>query len=156
MAKNRRRRLWMAPYLNSCQYPLINYLNSDYALQCSSSNSSAEFYNIGFSPSKSFWSVGLLLTGIIMARFGLWVSDLTINQQLQENVKEEHRKYLIIFDHSVQIISKVIYPKYSKHWPFLFQGGVIGGVQNAINSAVDTIKFFLGWAHHMFFRFLNL
>ena len=26
---------------------------------------------------------------------------------------------------------------------FLFQGGVIGGVQNAINSAVDTIKFFL-------------
>ena len=25
----------------------------------------------------------------------------------------------------------------------LFQGGVIGGVQNAINSAVDTIKFFL-------------
>ena len=89
--------------------------SSDYTLQCSPSNSSAEFDDIGFSPSKSFWSVGLLLTGIIMARFGLWVSDLTINQQLQENVEEEHRKYLIIFDHSVQIISKVIYPKYSKH-----------------------------------------
>ena len=91
-----------------------------------------------------------------MARFGLWVSDLTINQQLQENVQEEHRKHLIIFYHSVQIISKVIYPIYSKHWPFLFQGGVIGGVQNAINSAVDTIKFFLGRAHHMFSQFLNL
>ena len=95
--------------------PLINYLDSDYALQCSSSNSSAELDDIGFSPSKSFWSVGLLLAGIIMARFGLWVSDLTINQQLQENVQEEHRKYFIIFDHSVQIISKVIHTRYSKH-----------------------------------------
>ena len=81
------------PQPNSCQYPIINYLDSDYALQCSSSNSSAEFYDIGFSQSKGFWSVGLLLTGIIMARFGLWVSDLTINQQLQENVQEEHRKF---------------------------------------------------------------
>ena len=51
-------------------------------------------------------------------------------------------------------------------YKFLFQGGVIGGVQNAINSAMDTIKFVLvivlpqtetfGQAHHMFSRFLNL
>jgi len=86
--------------------------NSDYALQCSSSNSSAEFDDNEFSPTKSFWSVGLLMAGIISGRFGLWVSDLTITQLLQENVQEEHR-------------------------------GVIGGVQNAINSAMDTIKFVL-------------
>ena len=72
--------------------------NSDYALQCSSSNSSAEFDDNEFFLPKSFWSVGLLIAGIITARFGLWVSDLTITQLLQENVKEEHRKYFIIFD----------------------------------------------------------
>ena len=68
--------------------------NSDYALQCSSSNSSAEFDDDEFSPTKSFWSVGLLMAGIISGRFGLWVSDLTITQLLQENVQEEHRKYI--------------------------------------------------------------
>ena len=68
--------------------------NSDYALQCSSSNSSAEFDDNEFSPTKSFWSVGLLMAGIISGRFGLWVSDLTITQLLQENVQEEHRKYI--------------------------------------------------------------
>ena len=31
------------------------------------------------------------MAGIITARFGLWVSDLTITQVLQENVLEEHR-----------------------------------------------------------------
>ena len=39
----------------------------------------------------SYLSVTVLLTGIIVSRFGLWVSDLTITQLLQENVKEEHR-----------------------------------------------------------------
>ena len=52
------------------------------------------------------------MAGIITARYGLWVSDLTITQVLQENVLEEHR-------------------------------GIIGGVQNGINSAMDTIKFIL-------------
>ena len=47
-----------------------------------------------------------------MARFGLWVSDLTVTQILQEKVAEEHR-------------------------------GIIGGVQNSMNSAMDTIKFVL-------------
>ena len=76
--------------------------SSDYTLQCSSSNSSAEFDDNEFSPPKSFWSVGLLMAGIITGRFGLWVSDLTITQLLQENVQEEHRKYIAyskIFDH---------------------------------------------------------
>ena len=45
-----------------------------------------------------------------MAKFGLWISDLTVTQILQEKVIEEHR-------------------------------GIIGGVQNGMNSAMDTIKF---------------
>merc|ERR1711963_793411 len=57
-------------------------------------------------------SVIVLMTGMITARFGLWITDLTINQTLQENVPEEHR-------------------------------GTIGGVQNGLNSAMDTIKFIL-------------
>ena len=61
---------------------------------------------------SSMISVIVLMSGIITARFGLWVSDLTITQLLQENVKEEHR-------------------------------GVIGGVQNGLNSAMDTIKYIL-------------
>ena len=61
---------------------------------------------------SSYLSVGVLMAGIIGARFGLWISDLSVTQILQENVEEEHR-------------------------------GVIGGVQNGINSAMDTIKFIL-------------
>ena len=52
------------------------------------------------------------MAGMVAARFGLWISDLTITQVLQEKVPEEHR-------------------------------GTIGGVQNGLNSAMDTIKFIL-------------
>ena len=61
---------------------------------------------------SSYNSVIVLMSGLITARFGLWISDLTITQILQEKVPEEHR-------------------------------GTIGGVQNGINSAMDTIKFIL-------------
>ena len=61
---------------------------------------------------SSYNSVIVLMAGLITARFGLWISDLTITQVLQEKVPEEHR-------------------------------GTIGGVQNGLNSAMDTIKFIL-------------
>ena len=57
-------------------------------------------------------SIGVLLAGIISSRFGLWLSDVTITQVLQEKVQEEHR-------------------------------GIIGGVQDGMNSAMDTIKYIL-------------
>ena len=57
-------------------------------------------------------SIGVLLAGIITSRFGLWLSDVTITQVLQEKVQEEHR-------------------------------GIIGGVQDGMNSAMDTIKYVL-------------
>jgi len=40
---------------------------------------------------SSFQSVSVFLSGIILARFGLWISDLTVTQTLQERVEEEHR-----------------------------------------------------------------
>ena len=60
----------------------------------------------------SFLSVSILLSGILVAKFGLWISDLTITQTIQENVEEEHR-------------------------------GVINGVQDSMNSLMDTMKFAL-------------
>jgi len=57
-------------------------------------------------------SVSVLLTGIILARFGLWMADLSVTQILQENVVEDKR-------------------------------GVIGGVQNSLNSSLNLVKFCL-------------
>merc|ERR1712106_1196974 len=39
----------------------------------------------------SYASVLVFLTGVILARFGLWVVDLTVNQLLQEKVAEDVR-----------------------------------------------------------------
>ncbi|XP_046573527.1 solute carrier family 40 member 1-like [Haliotis rubra] len=40
---------------------------------------------------ESYLSIGLLMAGIITARFGLWVADLTITQLFLERVKEHER-----------------------------------------------------------------
>lgn len=40
---------------------------------------------------QSFGSVSIFLSGIILARFGLWLVDLTVNQILQERVAEDKR-----------------------------------------------------------------
>merc|ERR1712062_347219 len=40
---------------------------------------------------QSYGSVSIFLAGIILARFGLWLVDLTVNQILQERVAEERR-----------------------------------------------------------------
>ena len=39
----------------------------------------------------SYWSVGTLLFGIILGRYGLWLADLSITQILQQSVEEKHR-----------------------------------------------------------------
>jgi hypothetical protein len=54
-------------------------------------------------------SITTLLVGMIAARFGLWISDLSITQILQEGVEEQYR-------------------------------GTVGGVQNSLNSIMDTVK----------------
>ena len=40
---------------------------------------------------EKYGSVSVFLSGIILARFGLWIVDLTINQILQERVEEDKR-----------------------------------------------------------------
>ena len=58
---------------------------------------------------NSFTSIIVLLVGIITARFGLWIVDLSVTQILQENVEEERR-------------------------------GIVNGVQDSLNNALDLIK----------------
>ena len=40
---------------------------------------------------QKYSSASVFLLGIILARFGLWIVDLTINQILQERVAEDRR-----------------------------------------------------------------
>ena len=47
--------------------------------------------NTNSTDGDSLIAVCVLMSGIIAARFGLWITDLTINQILQERVEEERR-----------------------------------------------------------------
>ncbi|XP_046645830.1 solute carrier family 40 member 1-like [Daphnia pulicaria] len=58
----------------------VSSIADPFAFNNSSTNSTGSYEN---SP-ESYTSVILLLTGIILARFGLWVADLSVNQLLQE------------------------------------------------------------------------
>ena len=74
--------------------------HSNLTTQCDASNSSTtKTYEESDSPSHSFLSIGVMLAGIIAGKFGLWVSDLSITQTLQENVQEEHSNSFLIFLH---------------------------------------------------------
>ena len=67
--------------------PLPNISNSS---NSSNSSGTVESYHCNkLDPNMT--SVSVLLTGIILARFGLWISDLSITQIVQENVQENKR-----------------------------------------------------------------
>nr|CAH0102250.1 unnamed protein product [Daphnia galeata] len=59
----------------------ISATDNPFAIQNSSANSTGFYEDIG---PDSFISVILLMSGIILARFGLWVADLSVNQVLQQ------------------------------------------------------------------------
>ncbi|XP_046459342.1 solute carrier family 40 member 1-like [Daphnia pulex] len=59
----------------------ISNIDNPFALKNSSRNSTAGSYEVG---PESYTSVILLMAGIILARFGLWVADLSVNQVLQQ------------------------------------------------------------------------
>ena len=93
----------MATSYTSCVIQHQNYFQNE-TIQ--------ERVNLDNCITSSYLSIGVLLAGIITGRFGLWLSDVTITQVLQEKVQEEHR-------------------------------GIIGGVQDGMNSSMDTIKYLL-------------
>jgi len=59
-------------------------------------------------PQGSYVSVGILMAGIILARFGLWNLDLTITQILQEQVAEAERGIVNGVQHSLQDLLDMI------------------------------------------------
>merc|ERR1719233_1989257 len=74
---------------------LVNNGSASFSEQNLSSSSDVEMTSERSWTEPEFWlsyaSVLVFLTGIILARFGLWVVDLTINQLLQEKVAEDVR-----------------------------------------------------------------
>ena len=75
----------------------------------------------------SLIAVCVLMSGIIAARFGLWITDLTINQILQERVEEERRGDIFSFDHIRMEDNFSV-------------AGVINGVQDSMNNSLDLLK----------------
>nr|CAH0102249.1 unnamed protein product [Daphnia galeata] len=59
---------------------MISATDTPFTIQNSSTNSTSSYE---VSP-ESYTSVILLMSGIILARFGLWVTDLSVNQVLQQ------------------------------------------------------------------------
>ncbi len=43
------------------------------------------------SPNQNYTSIVVLMVAMAFSRFGLWLTDLTINQIIQESVREEER-----------------------------------------------------------------
>lgn len=56
----------------------------------------------------SYISVSLLMLGIITARFGLWMSDLTVNQLLLENVNETKIGVVIGVQNSLNMLMDLL------------------------------------------------
>merc|ERR1711962_375923 len=65
----------------------VDALNTNFGL---ASNTTLDKY-LHCRGGVEYTSVSVLLTGIICARFGLWVADLSVTQILQENVEEDKR-----------------------------------------------------------------
>ena len=70
--------------------PFILYPDRSISLSNSSLSDNTESYSC-HKVHPNMTSVSVLLTGIILARFGLWISDLSITQIVQENVQENKR-----------------------------------------------------------------
>ena len=70
--------------------PFVLYPDRTISLTNSSHSNQTENYHCN-KREPNMTSVSVLLTGIILARFGLWISDLSITQIVQENVQENKR-----------------------------------------------------------------
>uniref|UniRef100_T1JCZ3 Solute carrier family 40 member n=1 Tax=Strigamia maritima TaxID=126957 RepID=T1JCZ3_STRMM len=57
---------------------------------------------------ESYTSIALLMTGIVTARFGLWMADLTVNQLLQEEVAEEYRGAVNGVQNSINMVMNML------------------------------------------------
>ncbi len=84
---------------------------------------------------KSLLSAGVLLFGITAARFGLWITDLTVTQVIQERVENERRG--MDGGHAIPRFSK---GKRVPTFDLSRAVGVFSGVQSALNKSLDLLK----------------
>ena len=83
--------IWLpgSPFdLNYVPETAINSTNATTAMQ---QPGAGAFDHCQAAGGVEYTSVSVLLAGIICARFGLWLADLSVTQILQENVEEEKR-----------------------------------------------------------------
>ena len=85
--------VWPTPSLSSSESLVWPTPTVSSSVQPSPAPSSAPFIPDDTSGSFRFESlhIGLLMTGILAARFGLWMFDLAVSQLIQEHVPEEER-----------------------------------------------------------------
>ena len=94
-----------SPFMLNCKFLHSNYICNEKRMMTAdmstvrwshlqSENASGNANNAD-GGGDSLIAVCVLMSGIIAARFGLWITDLTINQILQERVEEERRGDII-------------------------------------------------------------
>lgn len=54
-----------------------------------------------FGNSSSYWSIGVFLFALTLARFGNWITDLCITQTMQETIAEHQRGVVHGVQHSM-------------------------------------------------------
>lgn len=54
-----------------------------------------------FGHTSSYWSIGVFLVGLTLYRFGLWITDLCITQEMQEEIPERQRGVVNGVQHSI-------------------------------------------------------
>ena len=74
------------------EIPIVIYIFADSTNNTGGADPVIEVASLTFDEVvQKYSSVSVFLLGIILARFGLWIVDLTINQILQERVAEDKR-----------------------------------------------------------------
>jgi iron-regulated transporter 1 len=78
--------------LNANHSIALNFTNNINNMTTTTFNQLSKFESFFFeSPCLNYTSILVLLIGMALSRFGLWLSDLVIHQIIQENVEEKQR-----------------------------------------------------------------
>uniref|UniRef100_A0A7N6B511 Solute carrier family 40 member n=1 Tax=Anabas testudineus TaxID=64144 RepID=A0A7N6B511_ANATE len=94
-------------------------------------------------PLQSYMSVGLLFSGVIAARVGLWSFDLTVTQLIQENVIESERGVINGVQNSMNYLLDLLH----------FIMVILAPNPEAFGLLVIISVSFVAMGHIMYFRF---
>ncbi len=83
----------------------------------------------------SYISISLLMTGLLLSRIGLWMTDLTVTQLLQENVAERHRGIVSGTQSSFNAILDMLHYVLTIVLPYPNQFGILTLISFAAISA---------------------